>query len=1463
MSLSPELEADLKKLASSLQMAEGEFTLIFAHCNYLALQNQLAERLAELTEIATLRLTAKHQTLSEVLEILKRRGTALPPSVQVLGLETMTDLPGGLAKIDQTRAELKKRFPLPIVVWVNDALQSAWLRYAPNMESWGVPKGFTLSNETVTTLIDDKTQQLLEAGWQLSQQEAEFLLPELKKAREGLGGENLSEKTQAQLAALIGLATEQLGDWQSAVNCYQQGLAFESVWSVEAKGLLYRNFGWCGLGLTETDSEQIGQCLEISCSHLVSANREDWWRVSFPGMALTLMSLQQWEGLKRLLETGKNSFGQRESQVLSCLALGYQAVINWQQGDQTQAMTLVQEADNCWDKDKNTVEHFALLCLGSEILEAQENWQAAVDWIEQRCLGMMSNLLLEKIDTQLPRVLEPEQRFTKIYLDISQRLQRIYFQHLKDYRKAFVYSQSEVRFKQQIGDYAFIGANRMEAIEGQKEIATALTAAGRDQDVSALVERILQNDHKLIVLYGESGVGKSSLLQAGLVPKLKQQRLGQGTLFPVYLRLYDDKLTELKRGLEVAENTDWEGLTAQVQEWDRQNRRVIFIFDQFEEFFFANVQQQQQSAFFNWLGTVLKVLTTKVVLSLRKDYLHLLVDFSHISPDQSGILAAQNLYELRNFTGVETRQLIERLTAQSQFQMSPQLVKRVVEDLTGEEERIRPIELQILGAQCQEGNITDLVKYEQAGGKARLLQSYVDRVTRACGPESADLAGVVLFLLTDEQDRRLFKTGSALAEGLEQVGQRFTPGQLDLVLEILVRSGLVVELPEEPVNRFQILHDYLVPLIRKKQAPMLAALAAELEQEKAQRIKAENELAAVQTDIEAAKQARAVLEEDKLRLQNEQTSLEKQNQDARKRLKLTGLIAVGILGAAAVGGIWTQTELNKAADATQNAQQKEKIATKLLNENKQKLELTKQGLVNAQKKQEDATLALDNAKKLKTQAEQKLKNANVDLVQANQERVRIKNESDKEIAVAIQRISLARQAVIQAQIQKKRAEIQRQQAEMAVAQAKAKQQELAGQAVALRREQATLQAKNREAQGNLVASQIQALTTKAEALHLANPSRIDALLTSLEAGHLLKTARTQPSSPQITAKKLPTALILNQIQQDVKQHNELNAQSTVYSVAVVAGENQLVSGSEDGKVRVWDLTSHSAKPLHTFDAESLVISVAVVAGGNQLVSGSYDGKIQVWDLTSHSAKPLHTFDAESPVYSLAVVAGGNQLVSGSADGKVRVWDLTSNSAKPVHNFDAQSPVSSVAVVAGGNQLVSGSSDGKVRVWDLTANPAKPLHTFDAQSPVRSVAVVAGRNQLVSGSEDGKIQVWDLTSHSAKPLHTFDAENPVYSLAVVAGGNQLVSGSYDGKIQVWDLTSHSAKPLHTFDAQSQVNSVAVVAGGNQLVSGSYDGKVRVWDLDLDRLMGSGCRWARDYLESHPEKKQLRDICQEYY
>ena len=70
MTLSPRLEADLKKLAFSVEMAAGEFTLIFAHRNYVLLQTQLAGRLGELTTIETLDLKREQRSLATVLKQL-------------------------------------------------------------------------------------------------------------------------------------------------------------------------------------------------------------------------------------------------------------------------------------------------------------------------------------------------------------------------------------------------------------------------------------------------------------------------------------------------------------------------------------------------------------------------------------------------------------------------------------------------------------------------------------------------------------------------------------------------------------------------------------------------------------------------------------------------------------------------------------------------------------------------------------------------------------------------------------------------------------------------------------------------------------------------------------------------------------------------------------------------------------------------------------------------------------------------------------------------------------------------------------------------------------------------------------------------------------------------------------------------------------------------------------------------
>jgi hypothetical protein len=123
--------------------------------------------------------------------------------------------------------------------------------------------------------------------------------------------------------------------------------------------------------------------------------------------------------------------------------------------------------------------------------------------------------------------------------------------------------------------------------------------SGRTAEADELLRRIL--DEPLTVLFGKSGLGKTSLLHAGLFPRLRAL-----DLLPVLVRLHVRQTSEpfleqvrvrlfeeLRRhGIEhtgsTAGETLWEYLHGAGQEfWSRQNRlvRPVFVFDQFEELF--------------------------------------------------------------------------------------------------------------------------------------------------------------------------------------------------------------------------------------------------------------------------------------------------------------------------------------------------------------------------------------------------------------------------------------------------------------------------------------------------------------------------------------------------------------------------------------------------------------------------------------------------------------------------------------------------------------------------------------------------------------------------------------------------------------------------------------------------------------------------------------------------------------
>jgi WD40 repeat protein len=152
--------------------------------------------------------------------------------------------------------------------------------------------------------------------------------------------------------------------------------------------------------------------------------------------------------------------------------------------------------------------------------------------------------------------------------------------------------------------------------------------------------------------------------------------------------------------------------------------------------------------------------------------------------------------------------------------------------------------------------------------------------------------------------------------------------------------------------------------------------------------------------------------------------------------------------------------------------------------------------------------------------------------------------------------------------------------------------------------------------------------------------------------------------------------------------------------------------------------------LRTIEHPSVVRSVAISHDGTQIISGSDDNTVRIWDAQTGAA--VHELKGHSShVYSVAISHDGTQIISGSADKTVRIWDAQTGAA--VHELKGHSSVvTSVAISHDGTQIISGSDDDTVRIWDAQTGAA--VHELKGHSSfVYSVAISHDGTQIISGS----------------------------------------------------------------------------------------------------------------------------------
>jgi hypothetical protein len=891
----------LRNLERAIALESDRFTFILARCNYQRLQNALIDYLTKThPTLQILALSPHLPSLLEALQIhlrLNPPGAPTPSALMVTHLDTLDNLEAILKAANLGRDSFRERLPLPLVLWIDDFVLSKMSQLAQDLKNLGPPAlrfemppheliaGLHREADELFTRFLNGTADAIPANPLIDLSGTNRLGNELAYALRDLEahGSALDPELDASLLFAQGRQAHSRLEMDQAKACYEESLAYwnhpPAPLHKKAALLLHLGFWWRSQAVLQrstykTSLRSARHYFEAGLQAFRQAEQPELVARFIPTLAEVLQKQQDWDTLESVAQESLALHQQTGDWVRQARDLGFLAEValkrqDWQtaQAEAARALELLEQTEQHLKTHPDSA-----LVDGLQIAKRfQRGWYRFLLGEAQMELDQPQNAIAlleqarQEVDADADLIL---------YLQILDELIHHYYD-LGDYRRAF-----EVKLECRQVEYrhnfrAFIGAGALQPhprlpaphpSDNAAAVSAEIAASGRQQDVEKLLSRLQEARYQIVVIHGPSGVGKSSILNAGLIPALRSLTPQGRTTLPILVQTYGSweqtiatdlrlalpDLKSLAGSLWPPENdpetqSSDDDLFSTLKLATDNNYFVLLAFDQFEDFFFERDGLAARQSFYDFVARCLKLPWVKLVMALREDYLHYLLEIERqtdVSIIDGGLLSSDVRYPLGNFSQANAESVIRQLTESAQYYLEEALIRCVVEELARDTGDVRPIELQVVGAQLQRENITTLQQYKALGDqpKERLVQRFLAAAVKDAGPPNRELAQVVLYLLTDEdKEGRLYrplKTREDLEYELSFLDVEFIPDQLDLVLFILVGSGLVFEIPEDPEDSYQLVHDYLVRYVRQEQTPELL-LQLEEAREKQQQTEAE------------------------------------------------------------------------------------------------------------------------------------------------------------------------------------------------------------------------------------------------------------------------------------------------------------------------------------------------------------------------------------------------------------------------------------------------------------------------------------------------------------------------------------------------------------------------------------------------------------------------------------------------
>ncbi|MCC3600631.1 MULTISPECIES: NACHT domain-containing protein [unclassified Microcoleus] len=320
----------------------------------------------------------------------------------------------------------------------------------------------------------------------------------------------------------------------------------------------------------------------------------------------------------------------------------------------------------------------------------------------------------------------------------------------------------------------------------------------------------------------------------------------------------------------------------------------------------------------------------------------------------------------------------------------------------------------------------------------------------------------------------------------------------------------------------------------------------------------------------------------------------------------------------------------------------------------------------------------------------------------------------------------------------------------------------------------------------------------------------------------------------------------------------------IWSIAWSPNGELLATGSQDRTVKIWD--ADSGKCLKTLQRnDRAVFSVAWSPDSRMLASASGDQNIAIWDI--ESSQCLQTLQGDSnSIWNVTVAwsPDGKTIASGSHDQTVRLWEVDRSRSNQCRNFKTLQGYSNSMFAAvwspDGTILASSSGDRLVRLWNPRTGQC--LKTLKGHTNwIWGLAWSPDGTTLASGSDDCTVRLWDASSGQC--LATLEGHAAwVWAVAWSPDSQILASAAGGLNIRLWDVKHR--KCLNILQGNdSWVGSLAWSPHGKILASGSHDGNLRLWDSSTGQCVDvlQGHESSIRYVSWSPDGQTLASASQD--